>query len=103
MQSLCEIATKDTACITFYDEKIQTVRTCTVPRSHVQTAIDRALVLNVPPDAPEHSDQPITNEDARKLGGMAYLILATNYPELRARLKITTAEPINWSPIPKPG
>jgi len=94
---------KEKACITFYDEEVQMVRTCTVPRAYVQTAIDRALVMNVPPDAQEHSEEPVTDEDARKLGGMAYLILASNHPELRARLKITTAEPIDWTPIPKPG
>jgi hypothetical protein len=88
----------EVAFISFYDEDAQQLKFCIVPRAHVQTSIDRALVMSVPPNAPEHSNEPITDEDARKLGGMAYLCHAKEHAELRERLQITTEEPMNWSP-----
>ncbi|SDR21599.1 hypothetical protein SAMN05445850_3344 [Paraburkholderia tuberum] len=45
---------------------------------------------------------PVTDEDARKLGGMAILIQAIAHPELRERLKITTEQPMDWAPAKPP-
>jgi hypothetical protein len=89
------MAAYEPVCITYYDADTQTMRNCTVLRSHVQAAIDRASGISVPPDAEAFSEAPIKDEDARKLGGMIYLILAASYPELRARLQITTDSPMD--------
>lgn len=86
------------ATIVFYDEDTQQLKMCAVLRSHVQSAIDRAMVMSVPPDAQEHDSAPITDEDARKLGCMAILTQASVHLDLRARLKITTEQPVDWSP-----
>nr|WP_158902596.1 hypothetical protein [Burkholderia sp. L27(2015)] len=93
---------REFAFISFYDEVTQQVKFCVVPRAHVQASIDRAVILNAAPDAPEHSSDPITDEDARKLGGIAYMCHAREHLELRERLQITTEEPTNWSPTPPP-
>jgi hypothetical protein len=85
------------ASIVFYDEDTQQLKMCTVLRSHVQTAIDRAMAVTIPPDVPEHSEQPLTDEDARKLGGMLMLMQGFSNPGLREKLHITTDEPVNWS------
>jgi hypothetical protein len=92
----------DRASIIFYDADTRQLKMCTVSRSHVQSALDRALAITIPPDAPENSDAPVTDEDARKLGGMAILIQAMAHPELRARLKITTEAPMDWTPPRSP-
>jgi hypothetical protein len=88
----------ESAFISFYDEASGQVKFCVVLRDRVQAAIDRALTMSVPPDAPEHSQELITDEDARKLGGMAILVHAKAHPELRERLRITTEAPMNWTP-----
>jgi hypothetical protein len=84
------------AFISYYDEQAGQIRFCVVPRKFIQSSIDRVMSIAVPPDAPEHSAEPFTDEDARKLGGMAILTLAGPNPELRARLRITTDEPMQW-------
>lgn len=89
----------DPAAITFYDEATQTVKVCTVSRDEVQVAIERAMKHDLGLESP---DAPITNEHARLLGGMAFLILASGYPELRPRLQITTKRPVNWTPALHP-
>jgi len=93
---------REFAFISFYDEATQQVKFCVVPRAQIQASIDRALVLSAPPDAPERPTDPITDEDARKLGGIAYMCHAREHVELRERLQITTEEPMNWSPTPPP-
>ncbi|EEA02567.1 conserved hypothetical protein [Burkholderia sp. H160] len=92
----------DRASIIFYDTDTQQLKMCTVSRVHVQAAIDRALAITIPPDAPENSPLPVTDEDARKLGGMAILIQAMAHPELRERLQITTERPMDWAPAKPP-
>ena len=91
---------KNRAVVTYYDDETQTVKTCVVLRHRVQGAIDAALSHTVDPEA---SDAPITDEHARLLGGMTFLLLAGGYPELRLRLQITTAEPMDWTPPKPPG
>lgn len=94
------MSVKDRAVVTYYDDETQTVKTCVVLRDRVQGAIDRALAHAVEPKKPE---EPITDEHARLLGGMTFLILAGGYPELRPRCKITTTEPMDWTPVNPPG
>ncbi|WP_321876022.1 hypothetical protein [Paraburkholderia bannensis] len=89
---------QQTAFISFYDEHSGQVKFCVVPRQFVQAAIDRVMTISVPPGAPEHSDIPFTDEDARKLGGMAIMAIAGANPELRSRLQITTEAPVEWTP-----
>lgn len=87
------------AFITFYDDATQIVKACVVPKDEVQGAIERAMKHGVGPESP---DYPITDEHARLLGGMAYLMHAAGYPELRPRLQITTKQPVNWAPVRHP-
>lgn len=87
------------ASIVFYDEATGQIKICNVLRSKVQDLLDSSMSVAVPPEAPEHSEQPITNEDARQLGGMMILLQGYANPELRERLQITTAEQINWAPL----
>ncbi|WP_028220594.1 hypothetical protein [Paraburkholderia oxyphila] len=89
---------RQTAFITYFDEHSGQVKFCVVPRHFVQSAIDRVMCISVPPDAPEHTDSPFTDEDARKLGGMAILAIAGANPELQARIQITTEMPMEWKP-----
>ncbi|MEX3810172.1 hypothetical protein AB3X96_07870 [Paraburkholderia sp. BR13439] len=88
------------ATIIFYDEQTQQLKMCTVFRREVQTVIDREIArsggMTIPPGAEEYGTEPIGDEDARKLGAMAILMQAGVHVELRERLQITTAEPINW-------
>jgi len=93
---------RQNAVISFFDERTGQVKFCVVPRQFVQATIDRVMAISVPPDAAENSDAPFTDEDARKLGGMAVLSLAAANPELRARLQITTEAPMNWTPPKRP-
>lgn len=93
---------RQTAFISFYDEHSGQVKFCVVPRQFVQSAIDRVMTISVPPDAPEHSDIPFTDEDARKLGGMAIMAIAGANPELQSRLQITTEVPMEWRPTKPP-
>lgn len=88
---------RQTAFITFYDEETGQVKFCVVPRPLVQTAISRVMAIAVPPDAPEHSTAAFTDDDARKLGGMAIMALSGPNPELRSRLQISTETPVDWS------
>ena|GEM_PF-3175002 len=46
----------ESAFISYYDEQTQQIKFCVVQRASVQTAIDRALTIPVPPDTPENSD-----------------------------------------------
>jgi len=88
------MSSQDRAIVTFYDDQTQTVKTCVVLKDRVQDAIHRAVLHNAGPDQP---NEPITDEHARLLGGIAFLLLATGAPELRSRLQITTKEPMVWS------
>jgi hypothetical protein len=90
--------TTESAFISYYDEHTQQVKFCVVPRARVQSAIDRALAIPVPPDASENADGQLTDEDARKLGGIAILCHTKAHPELLPRLQITTEAPMNWTP-----
>ncbi|WP_321954720.1 hypothetical protein [Paraburkholderia bannensis] len=89
------------ASIVFYDADTQQLKMCTVLRSRVESAIEWGMARTIPPDAPENSDAPVTDEDARKLGGMAILVQAIVHPELRARVQITTEAPMERG-APKP-
>ncbi|AIP70963.1 hypothetical protein [Burkholderia pseudomallei] len=95
------------ATIVFYDEDSEQIRMCTVLRKEVQAVIDREMArsggMTIPPDAEPNDARPITDEDARKLGGIAILMQAGAHPKLRERLQITTAEPVTWTPIRPPG
>jgi len=91
---------RENAFITFYDEQTSTLKVCAVAKASIQSSIDRALVLTV---APEQPDENVTDEHARQLGGLAIHILAAGVPESQARIRITTLEPVDWPPIPKPG
>ncbi|MBC8740813.1 hypothetical protein F6X40_29785 [Paraburkholderia sp. UCT31] len=97
MQSF--LVSNESAFISYYDEQTQQIKFCVVQRAHVQSAIDRALTIPVPPDAPENSDTPITDEDARKLGSMAMLCHTKAHPELRARRQVTTEAPLVWTQV----
>lgn len=94
------------ATIVFYDEDTQQLKLCTVFRREVQAVIDRELArsggMTIPPDALDHSSEPIGDEDARRLGAMAILMQAGAHEELRTRLQITTAEPVQWAPAKPP-
>ena len=93
---------REVAFVSFYDSDTGQVRFCIVPRSRVQGAIENALVLNIPPSAPDDSRDPLTDEDARKLGGMALLCHGKEHPELRDRLKITGGESVTWTSARRP-
>jgi len=96
------VSTKpQTASILFYDEETGQIKLCNVLRSKVQAVIDRGMSVPVPPEMPEHSDQPITDEIARQLGGMMLLLQGYANPELQDRLQIATEAPMNWT-TPKP-
>lgn len=86
------------ASIVFYDKDTGQLKLCNVLRSKVQTVLNSAMSMPVPPESSEHSDQPITDEDARQLGGMLILLQGFVNPELRDRLQISTAAPVNWTP-----
>lgn len=93
----------EVAFVTFYDEGTQQVKFCVVPRSQVRVAIDASLVLTVPPHVPDDDAAVIiTDEDARRLGGMALLCHTKHHPELRDRLQITTDTPLSWSSVTRP-
>jgi len=87
------------AAIVFYDEETQEFKVCNVQRSKVQPLIERATVMPVPID--EH-DATITDEDARRLGGMVMLMQGHANPELRDRFRITTERPMNWESPQRP-
>jgi hypothetical protein len=89
------MATNDKAFITFYDDQSDTFKYSWLRRSTIQPFLDRAPVDALPSPAP---GAPITNEDARLLGGMTFLNLIGGHESLRDRLKITTATPMDWTP-----
>ncbi|WP_175838930.1 hypothetical protein [Burkholderia anthina] len=94
------------ATIVFYDEKAEQVTICTVFRKDVQAVLDREMNVGVgvtiPPHAEPNDRCPITDEDARRLGGMALLMQAGVHPELRDRLKFAEAGAVDWSPVRRP-
>lgn len=94
------------ATIVFYDEGTRQLRACTVFRREIQGVIDRELArgsgMTIPPGAAEPGQTPVTDEDARKLGAFAILMQAGAHPELRARLQITTAAPMDWTLVRRP-
>ncbi|WP_238295265.1 hypothetical protein [Caballeronia novacaledonica] len=92
----------EVAFVSFYDSDTGQVRFCIVPRSRVQAAIDNALVMNIPPSAPDDSREPFTDEDARKLGGMVLLCHGKQHPELRERLQFVGAESVSWTSADRP-
>lgn len=96
------LVSNESAFISYYDQETQQIKFCVVPRARVQVAIDRALTLAVPPDSPENSDAPITNEDAHKLGCMALLCHTKAHPELELRLQTIAGGPVEWAPIKPP-
>jgi hypothetical protein len=92
------------ATIIFYDEEAQQLKQINIFRRDVQSAIDREMARGMPMTIPfpaEDEHTPLTDEDARKLGCMAFLQQASVFPEVRARLRITLAEPVNWDFIDK--
>lgn len=90
------MATSDIAFVVLYDEETQQFTASTVAKSRIESAMGKAIRLDV---APEQKDEPITDEHARLLGGMAFLVLASGYPELRSRLQVTTKEPMKWDSV----
>ncbi|WP_250450118.1 hypothetical protein [Caballeronia sp. ATUFL_M2_KS44] len=94
------------ASIVFYDEETKQLKFITVHRREVQAVIDREVArsggMTIPPTAEDGSNEPLTDEDARRLGGMVMLMQAYDYPEFRARLKLTMAERVNWNPAGRP-
>nr|WP_223965155.1 hypothetical protein [Burkholderia diffusa] len=90
------------ASIVFYDEDTGQLKVCNVLRSKIQTVLNSAMSMPVPPESSEHSDQPVTDEDARQLGGMLILLQGFANPELRDRLQISTDAPMNWTPMKPP-
>ncbi|MGC3025822.1 hypothetical protein ACPUER_11830 [Burkholderia sp. DN3021] len=95
------------ATIVFYDEDTEQVTLCTVFRKDVQAVLDREInqgvVITIPPHAEPNDGCEITDEDARRLGGMALLMQAGVHPELRDRLKFEEAQSVDWSPVRRPG
>ncbi|MCA8293323.1 hypothetical protein LGN19_05890 [Burkholderia sp. AU30198] len=95
------------ATIVFYDEDTEQVTLCTVFRKDVQAALDRELksgvAITIPPHAEPNDGCEITDEDARRLGGIALLMQAGVHPELRDRLKFADADGVDWSPVRHPG
>jgi hypothetical protein len=87
------------AAIFFYDEATGEFKVCNVQRSKLQPFIDRAVVMTVPRD--EHN-AAITDEDARRLGGMLMLMQGHTNSELRHRFEITTEHPMNWDTMHRP-
>ncbi|SAL28271.1 hypothetical protein AWB74_01261 [Caballeronia arvi] len=94
------------ATIVFYDEDSQQVKLISVFRREVQAVIDKEVArsggMTIPPSAEDRGAEPLTDEDARKLGCITLLMQAGVHPELRERLRLTLAEPINWNKPPKP-
>ncbi|WP_028225284.1 hypothetical protein [Paraburkholderia ferrariae] len=87
------------AAIVFYDEDSQEFKICNVLRSKVQALIDNATVMPVPLE--EH-DAAITDEDARRLGGMVMLMQGHTNTGLRERFKITIERPMKWESPQRP-
>ena len=90
------------ASIVFYDEESQQLKLITVSRHELQAVIDKEMArsggMTIPPTAEDGDTEPLTDEDARRLGCMVMLMQAYDYPEFRARLKVSTAEPVDWDP-----
>ncbi|WP_244829524.1 hypothetical protein [Caballeronia sp. TF1N1] len=94
------------ASIVIYDEDAGQLKLFNVFRKDVQSIIERELArsggVTIPPTAIEHGNEPITDEDARKLGCIAILMQASVHTDLRDRLAITTSEPVDWKPVQRP-
>jgi hypothetical protein len=89
------MAANDKVFITFYDDESDTFKYSWLRRSTVEPFLDRAPIDALPSPAP---GAPITNEDARLLGGMAFLSLVGGRHNLRDRLEIATTTPMDWTP-----
>ncbi|WP_051888256.1 hypothetical protein [Caballeronia sordidicola] len=89
------MAANDNVFITFYDDESDTFKYSWLRRSTVEPFLDRAPLDALPSPA---AGAPITNEDARLLGGMAFLSMVGRRQSLRERLQITTAAPMDWTP-----
>ncbi|KVR21649.1 hypothetical protein WK13_34495 [Burkholderia ubonensis] len=94
------------ATIVYYDEDTEQVTLCTVFRRDIETVLRReasqGVTLTIPPHAEPNDGCPITDEDARRLGGIALLMQATANPELRDRLQFKTEGPMDYSPVKRP-
>jgi hypothetical protein len=84
------------AAIFFYDEDSQEFKVCNVQRSQVQGLIDRAMAMPVLLEEQDTPNAAITDEDARRLGGMLMLMQGTTNPDLRERFKFATERPMDW-------
>lgn len=95
------------ATIVFYDEDTEQVTLCTVFRKDIQSVLDRELnagvAITIPPHAEPNDGCDITDEDARRLGGIALLMQAGVHTELRDRFKFKDADSVDKSPIKPPG
>ncbi|QIN60194.1 hypothetical protein SBC1_01690 [Caballeronia sp. SBC1] len=89
------MAANDKVFITFYDDESDAFKYSWLRRSTVEPFLDRAPIDALPSPAP---GAPITNEDARLLGGMAFMSLVGGRQSLRDRLEIVTATPMDWTP-----
>ncbi|SAL16768.1 hypothetical protein AWB71_00665 [Caballeronia peredens] len=90
------------AAIFFYDEHSQQFKICNVQRSQVQGLIDRAMPMPVPLEGQNTPNAAITDEDARRLGGMLMLMQGGTNPDLRERFKFATERPMNWESTKRP-
>jgi hypothetical protein len=93
------MADNDKVFILYYDDERDTFRYSWLRRSAVEPFLDRAPVDALPSPAP---GAPITDEDARLLGGMAFMSMTGGRQSLRDRLEITTAAPMDWTPPAAP-
>jgi hypothetical protein len=94
------------AVIVIYDEDTQQMKLLSVARRSIAATIDKELArsggMNIPLGAEDGGEEGLTDEDARRVGCLAMLMHAAVHPEIRNRLKITTAEPVDWGPIERP-
>lgn len=72
-----------------YNEDTQEIETCTVDRAALQRLRESALVM---PWSLEENGFRLDDEFARKLGGVALLLLATGQPELNSHIAVTRDE-----------
>ncbi|MCG7403889.1 MULTISPECIES: hypothetical protein [Caballeronia] len=89
--------------IVFYNPDTQQIQICMVNQDEVQRSIDREIArgsaMNLPLGADDESQSPVTDELLHQLGGLAVLNLGAAHPELRARFRFTTANPMNWNAV----
>jgi hypothetical protein len=86
------------AVIVYYDEDAGVLKAGTAFLADLMPSHGRMLSVDLPFD----SDDVITDEDARKVGGLAIMQIAAAIPELREKLRITTAQPMDWTPVKRP-